>query len=706
MGLSIILMKHIFLAFATVLALTLTFSSCHQSGTTADASVSGGEPAALVNVFLGTSGDHGQLSPSASYPFSMISVGPETYPAAHTGYEYYAKEFLGFTHTHLEGVGCRGSGGNILIKPFLGPAPDAEKLIRKSQTGHPGYYHVAFTNGVEASFTVAQNAGLHHYTFPEGDKGIYIDLGHALANRFIAEAHSTDGNTLTGWVETYTTCHAGKNKLFFSIVLSEAVTWQESDEHVLIATPAPGVKDLSIQIAFSSVDGAHAQENLPAQAFDDTRTAATKKWNDMLNHFAVKGEQERVALFYSLLYRALQAPYKVSEKDGSFKATNGTIQKADHPTYNGWAIWDNYRTQLPLLSLAYPEEYQNMAVSIANLYRYGKKNWATPNEPSPTVRTEHAIVVLLDAYRKGYKIAFNEILDSLVREQKHLDYGSPDKALESSYDTWALAEIYKILGKEDSAKYYYDKALQYKEYWNKDFKDITAKDVDRMQARGLYQGTIWQYRWFVPFDIKGLMALTGGEDTYIAQLDEFFDNDYYNHANQPDLQVPIMYQPTHEPWKSQALMHKLAVDTVVQYYFNENVRGVDPYIGKIYHNQPAAYIRTMDDDAGTMSSWYVWASCGMHPACIGWPVYYLHLPLLQEITLQCPEGKTFTITVKNYNPDYAYVQSATLNGEPLERNWLTQEEIWTGGTLEFTAASTPNKAWGVTEPWIPGDEGK
>ncbi|WP_394803683.1 glycoside hydrolase domain-containing protein [Niabella hibiscisoli] len=116
-----------------------------------------------------------------------------------------------------------------------------------------------------------------------------------------------------------------------------------------------------------------------------------------------------------------------------------------------------------------------------------------------------------------------------------LDFSKPDKALESCYDTWAFAEICSILNKTAEANAYKQKALSYKDYWNKDFKDLTKRDVDQMQARGLYQGTIWQYRWFVPFDVAGLIELTDGETNFIDQLKTFFSKDLYNHANEPDI---------------------------------------------------------------------------------------------------------------------------------------------------------------------------
>ena len=369
--------------------------------------------------------------------------------------------------------------------------------------------------------------------------------------------------------------------------------------------------------------------------------------------------------------------------------------KSDFPVYHGWAIWDNYREQLPMLSLVYPERFDPIAKSIANLYPYGKKNWATKNEPSPTVRTEHALVVLLDAYTKGYRFNIEAIKDSLMAEADRLDYSSPDKALESSYDNWAIAKLLNKIGDSVNSATYAKKALDYKTYWNKDFADLSKDDVDQMQARGLYQGTIWQYRWFVPFDIKGLKELAGGENAFTNQLDQFFDENNYNHANQPDLQVPGLYNTTRKPWKSQKLFRNIMLDTVVQNYFNNNSKGVDPYIGRIYKNQPQAYIRTMDDDAGTMSSWFVMRSIGLSPANIGDPVYYLTAPIFKSVKINWENGKSFEMEVINYNKDHFYVQSAQLNGKELSRNWLTHEELTQGGKLVIETGAEPNKKWGV-----------
>jgi putative alpha-1,2-mannosidase len=650
-----------------------------------------------VNVFLGSSGDHGQLSPAASYPFGLLSIAPQTYPKLHTGYEHKASTFLGFTHNRVEGVGCMGSGGNILLTPFIG---DSSRLIKATEKASPGFYSVSFTNGINAAFVVNGNGGLEDYHFPKTtSKGFKIDLSHTLANRFVAEEHTTSNNSISGWIDSKTTCNAGTYRVYYHITFDKPVSIADKGDHSLSVTIGENIDDVQLKIAFSSVDIAHAQKNIlnisAIVAHQQTKT----DWSKELGALKVKGKKEEEKRFYSFLYRTMQSPYLISEKDGSYRATDGTLLKSATPIYNGWAIWDNYRTQLPLLALMDPVRYQSIIHSLANLYKYGKKDYATQHEPSNTVRTEHAIVVLLDAYRKGFHVDFKSIRDSLIAETDSLDFTHPDKALESSYDTWALSQILEITGDQQLSDRYKKKAAQWKDHWNKDFKDLTKNDIDKVGARGMYQGTIWQYRWLVPFDLKGLIEQSGGEASYLKELNTFFDNDYYNHANETDIQAPLMYNFTSQPWKSQDIVRKYAADTVVQYYFNDNSRGIDPFVGRIYENKPDTYVRTMDDDAGAMSAWYILAATGLMPACVGWPVYYLNVPLFEEVRIG-KEKTPFVIQTRNLSAINRYIQSVTLNGKALLRNWVSHEEIAKGGILVIVAGDKPNKNWGIKEQWI------
>lgn len=649
-----------------------------------------------VNVFLGSSGDHGQVSPAASSPFRQLSILPHTYPSTHTGYEFLAKDILGFTHNRMEGVGCQGAGGLLLVRPFVGESDPGGRLTKRTESAGPGFYEIGLSEGIQANVAVDGDYGVHEYQFPAGPKGLVFDFAHSFNNAFVDNEYVLDGETIVGKVRSKTTCHAGIYTIYYAIRLSEAVRW-EPDGQVLTAFMDSSPDKVTLRIAFSAVETRYAQARLAENehmGYDEVKSKSRQTWEAYLSKVSVEGDEARKGLFYSLLYRTLQSPFLTSEPDGHYRGTDGEIHAAQGKRYHGWAIWDNYKTQLPLIDLAYPEVYKDMVLSISDLYRYGKYDFAGPYEPANTVRTEHAAVVLLDAQRKGYDIQFHAIRDSLIRDTARFDFSRPDKYLEASYDMWVMSQLFD--GGE--AAHYLARARSYTSVWEKEFKDLTRSDVDRMSARGMYQGTIRQYRWNVPFDVQGLVRLAGGKDAFTEQVDDFFDNHYFNRANEPDLQSPTMYYATAKPWRYQSLVHELALDTVIQFYFNDNSRGIGAHIDRIYKNEPKALIRTMDDDAGAMSAWFVLTALGLHQPLIGEPIYYLNVPLFPEIKLD-NGGKPLTIRTRDFADENHYIARVTLNGKDLGRVWLRKEELAEGGLLEIHASRQPT-SYGMDSIWV------
>jgi putative alpha-1,2-mannosidase len=649
-----------------------------------------------VNVFLGSSGDHGQLSPGASAPFHQMSIAPQTYPTLHMGYEHLAKEIIGFTHNRFEGVGCQGSGGLILIKPFLGKQDDGEHLLKGSEHAGPGFYEIALQNKIKARFAVDGNLGIHDYTLPQGEKGLTLDLAHAFNGGFVSNTYVLEADgLLKGSVKAKTTCGVGIYTIHYAHAVASKNNW-EGKGNLLTLHLEENMKNVVVRIAFSAVSVDHAVNTLQANrtlTYQQVKADTQKQWDTALGTVKVKGDAAREKLFYSLLYRTLQSPYQTSEADGRYKGTDGKIHQSTGKRYHGWAIWDNYKTQMPLLELLYPSRYQDIVSSISDLYRYGKYDFAGPHEPANSVRTEHAAVVLLDAKKKGYEIDLGAIRDSLIKDTLGFDFSKPDKYLEAAYDMWAMGELLQSDRME-----YQRRARSYSSIWNKEFKDLSRKDVDRMSARNMYQGTIRQYRWNVPFDMKGLVDLAGGKAAFTAQLDDFFNHHYFNRANEPDIQSPTLYYASTKPWRYQSLVRELAIDTVIQYYFNDNSRGIDPFIDRIYKNQPKAFVRTMDDDAGAMSGWFVLTALGLHQPLIGQPVYYLSVPLFPEIDVQV-EGHALEIRVRNYADKHQYIKRVLFNGKDINRLWLSHEELRQGGRLEIEASAQPSP-YGMDNIWV------
>lgn len=653
-----------------------------------------------VNVFLGSSGDHGQLTPAASSPFSQLSILPQTYPTLHSGYEYSAKEVLGFTHNRFEGVGCKGSGGLILIKPFLGKSDDGLPLIKVNDSASPGNYNINFDNQTSIKVAVNEDVGIYDFGLKKGDKGVTIDFSHSFNRAFVAEEHHIDGKVIKGWVKSKTTCGIGIYTIFYAVSLEKVLDITEPAKHQLTVNFAKEDTNVKLKISFSAVNTDYAVSKLLQnnRSLAEIEKQSKNGWESFLGKIKVKGDEDREKLFYSLLYRTLQSPYKISEADGKYRGTDGKLHHASSSRYHGWAVWDNYKTQLPLLAMLYPNQYQDMVYSLEDLYRYGKFDFAGPNEPANSVRTEHSAIVLLDALNKGFKVNVNAIIDSIVADTAKFDLTKPDKYLEASYDMWAIAKFYEKEKQKDKSAEFFKNAAAYSSKWIKEFKDVSKNDVDRMSARNMYQGTIRQYRWSVPFDVKGLIALAGGKDEFTAQLDDFFDNNYFNRANEPDMQSQMLYYASNKPWKYQKLVHQLAVDTVIQFYFNDNSRGIDAHIDRIYKNEPKAYIRTMDDDAGAMSGWFVLTAIGLQQPLIGEPVYYLNVPLFPFIEINNGSNK-LTITVNNFNDRNNYISGVTLNGKKLDRLWLTHDEISKGGKLTINAAAEPS-SYGTQNIWV------
>ncbi|GHE29655.1 alpha-1,2-mannosidase [Sphingobacterium griseoflavum] len=628
-----------------------------------------------------------------------MNIAPQTYPNLHAGYEHYAKKIVGFTHNRFEGVGCMGSGGVLMAQPYVGE--NVTVLEKVAERAGPGFYEIDLKEGIQARFAVHQNLGVHQYTFGKGKKGIRLLLHHAFNGAFVSNNYKrmADG-TILGTVRAKTTCHVGVYTIYYAIDLPAGEVVQAEKEIDLLLDD--DTEEVSLKIAFSAVDEASALQILRKNRAIDYTTLKRKSqqhWEEQLSHIRVEGDADRAKLFYSLFYRTLQSPYRTSEADGRYRGTDGQIHHTKGQRYHGWAIWDNYKTQLPLLALAFPDKYEDMISAIADLYRYGKYDFAGPHEPANSVRTEHAAVVLLDAQRKGFHVDVESIRDSLIRDTARFDFSKPDKYLEAAYDMWAMGRLLP------SEKAHYDhRARSYRKVWQDEFHDLSKRDVDRMSARNMYQGTIRQYRWNVPYDLVGLTKLIGGKATLSKQLDDFFDHYYFNRANEPDIQSPTLYYASDKPWRYQSLVQELALDTVVQYYFNDNSRGIDPFIDRIYKNEPKAFVRTMDDDAGAMSGWFVMTALGLQQPLVGAPVYYLSVPLFQSISI----GKgnhTLSITVHHFKPENRYIQRVRLNGKDLNRLWLTHDEIAKGGHLEIDATEQPSE-YGQDTIWIADLENK
>ena len=641
-----------------------------------------------INLFIGTSGDNGQVDPGAAVPFGMVRVCPDSNPRSHAGYDYSENLISGISVNRLSGVGCSGAGGNLSIKPSL---PEFELRINKqSESAIPGYYKTSLNNGVTAELTATNNIAVEKYVFPKGSEEIVtLNLASSF-EKAIEDYHKVvSPREVEGYILSANVCGRGQYKLFYHLKTNRNFTVKRDVEREMVLVFGKSdSKPIEFRVAVSSVSiNAARNENLlkSKSSFAQLKKTARGLWDEKLRKVTVEGgSSENRTIFYTSLYRIYLSPANVTTSDGQYLATDGKIKDAASSAYySSWSLWDTFRTKFPLLALLQPKEMSDMSQSLVRLYQSGKVNWSTDSEATPTVRTEHAVILLLDAYRKGIKgIDFRLCYPQMCKEASELPFKSPDQKLESAYDLWALAQIADCIGEQkDAGNYRRQSEVLFGTTWKKEFMNIDTTYA-RMHNNGLYQGTRWQYRWAAPQYLDRMAEWSGGKDSLINQLDRFFEQHLYNQGNEPDIHVPFLFNRLGDPQKTQRIVHSLLNEKMIHKY-GGNSEFPTPYVGRAYKDTPEGFMPEMDEDDGTMGAWYIFSSIGLYPLIVGEPVYEITSPLFDRIQIKLDIGNTFKIITKNRSNALAPVKEILLNGNNYSSRQLSHDSILNGGTLEF-----------------------
>jgi putative alpha-1,2-mannosidase len=605
-----------------------------------------GNPARLVDPFVGTLADFGQLSPAAVAPYGMVQLGPDTSPANHAGYDHAATRLAGFSHTRAVGVGCSGAGGDVRVSLDYAGAGPLAPIDKRREQAHAGYYRVAYGDGIRAEMTASRGAGVIRFTLPRaGRMELKLAFDQGYSRRLAAQWRMAHGGEIQASFSAGTVCDAGAYHLHSaSLVLRNgrpvAAGWNGGAGQAGLSLDVRAGDKIEVRTGLSSVDSAAASavrdRELGRRPFDAIARRTRAAWNRELGRIEIRAPREQQALFYTSLFRVMQTPVAIADPDGRFRGSDGVVRQLSggDQHYTSWALWDNYRTQMPLLALVDPQRATQIAQSLVRLYQAGKQRWATQHEPFLTVRTEHAGIALLDFRRKGIDgFDAHAALRSMISESASLARKTPDEQIEAAYDDWAIAELASDLGETSVAARFRGQALGYRRMWLATFRDLGA-DADVVQARGLYQGTLAQYRWAPVFDLAWLSETLGPR--LRPELDRFFADNLFNITNQPDLHVPYLYAWAGDRAATTAIVRRYVEERVPHRYTNAGVRP-QPWVGKSFALSPQGFADGMDDDAGTMSAWYVWATLGLFPLTLGEPRYIVTTPLVQRATIR-PRG--------------------------------------------------------------------
>ena len=639
-----------------------------------------------VNLFMGTSGDNGQLAPGATVPFGVVCVCPDSDPRTHAGYNYEVTKVTGISINRLSGVGCSGGGGNIRIRP-LQPSEELH-IDKQTEKATPGYYATSFTNGIQTELTATNLMAVERYVYPEDlSAALWIDFSSSFEAKATYEYHQVSSTCLEGFIQSKTVCSHGQYKLYFSINTNHPFQLKEKEGELPCLDFGQSTKEVEVRIGLSALGEKEARQEYARwenKSFNQLKKDSYKEWEKQLDMIDVKGgtEDDKI-IFYTSLYRACLSPVDVTSVDGRYLGTDGKIYQADgFRYYSNWSLWDTYRTKFPLLVLLEPAKMRDMATSLLHLYRTGKRNWATPYESTATVRTEHAVILLLDAYRKGITdLDFNIGYEGMKNEMKNLLLGSPDQKMESACDLWAMAQISEIMDKKEDAKLYKEQSERlFEETWKKEFMSVDAS-YEVMKNNGLYQGTRWQYRWAAPMFMDEMIAWVGKE-TLCGQLTYFFDHHLYNQGNEPDIHVPYIFNRLGAPEKTQQIVRNLMTEPMIHKY-GGNAEFKNPYFGKAFKNHPEGYSPEMDEDDGTMSAWYVFGAMGFYPMVVGDEHYELTSPLFDNLTLRLENGKKLSIQVKDRKQKNMPIRSISFNGREVKDFRISHNDLIKGGKLIF-----------------------
>ncbi len=714
-----------------------------------------------VNPFIGTCGDHGQLHPSAMWPFGLVKLGPETSGKGQSGYQYEAKYIYGFSHVRVDGSGCEGAGGNILIKPMKTGFTNIREQYRESydknsERASPGYYRVELSCGIECEMTVSERVGLHKYNFGSCDNSyILVDLSHSHAGMLDAKLRVESADEVCGMVKSRNVgWHRGGDqhfKLYFSIKFSEHfekfITWKDEDSGSGVALregkkiggwfefSGGENKVILAKVGISPVSVEQAKEERRKEVsgwdFEALRYLARQSWQEKLSKVEVNSKRDDLkTLFYTLLYRSYAMPVNVTSSSGEYRPAQNECElrhtssiAEDFVYYSGWDIWGDFRHRYMLLSITEPRVMKNMARSLVEYYRERggvmRDDYSFRAEgywPCPTTRQEFAGVVILDALQKGLielskkelEIAYSGIKEDfeIYREGTFADQ------LEKVFNAYLAMKMAWIVGDADEYKKYRRKALSYRQLWNPDQRDSeyiargfftpegkNVKDVLSIDKHA-YEGNLWHYRWFVPHDMEGLIKLRGSREAFANDLEYFFDNNIYMHLNQPDIQAPFLFNYAGKPWLSQKWSRKYTTKTTLHRFHNHGFFE-EPVIRPAYVAQPRGYLPTMDDDQGSMASWFVLSAMGLFPGTPGDTYYLIGSPIFPELKINLTSEKTFVIKANNVSESNFYIHSARLNGKSLKRALVEYDTIKNGGILEFEMSSEPNKFWASQPEYAP-----
>lgn len=512
-------------------------------------------------------------------------------------------------------------------------------------------------------------------------------------------------------------------------------------------------------ISYISVDQAkkNLEKEIPGFSFQKVKDAALKIWEPVIGQIEVRGGSEsQKRVFYTALYRCSERMVDINEYGNYFSSFDHQVHHTSQPFYVDNWIWDQHVALEPLQTILHPKMETEKINSYIDMYRQGgtMPSFAVTSGDWPAMIGNFAAAWMADGWFKGLRFDLKTAYEGLKKnsldatlipwrngektvlddfynehgyfpalqknEKEYVDKvdtnwerrQSVSITTGNSYSDWCIAQLARELGKKEDTELFLKRSAFYRNLWNpannflwpKDSAGRWIKDVDPRYADRAYytENNAYTFQWDVKHDMKGLISLMGGPAKAEKLLDESFRIPLgmakyrfwcllpdetgmvgqFSMGNEPSFHIPYLYDYMGCPWKTQKRIRML-----LHSFFTDEYSGIPG-----------------DEDGGGMSAFVVFSMMGFFPVTPGIPVYSIGSPIFEDVTVHLSDGKSFRVLAHDNSDQNKYIQSASLNGHPLQHPWITHEDIMKGGVLEFQMGPRPNKQWGSAPEDAPPSE--
>ena len=689
------------------------------------------EYSSLVDTKIGSKGDGlacGYNFIGATYPFGMVQFTP-TFFSAHRGFV--------ITQLNGAGCSNLGNFPILPLNGIIKKSPNdmnSFEKYEKIKIAKAGHLSLKMNENIDVDLTVTKRSGIGKFIFDNSNYGTLI-IGTGInssqpENIKDAFVRITSDSSCEGYTRGGDFCGTESDyKIYFAAEFDRPSmyngTWKEKklstkksnsgkNSGAYFTFNTKEIDKINYRIAISFVSIENAKENLKNEekhlTFEDYQRETSKEWDKYLSTIKIKSKNEdKIKQFYTHFYHSLIHPNIVSDVNGEYMGADFKVHKTkeNREQYSSFSVWDTYRTQGQLIAMLFPKKSSDMMQSLVDFAEQagGYGRWILANietgimqgDPTPIlISNSYAFggddFDLETAYRYMKKGALIPRLYSQKQEirpylEEYINNGHTfaSMSLEYASSDFAIAQFaLNAVANEEGYKYFKNRSQNWKNNYNAKTKWLNSKfpnGVWKDKTHDWREGTYKNYFWMVPHNLNKLIDTIGGPrfaekrlDSLFVKLDAEYEEDWFAAGNEPDFQVPWIYNWVDKPEKTSKTIERI--------------------LNEMYSSEEDGL--PGNDDLGTMGAWYVFASVGLYPLIPGVGGFSINIPQFNSIDISLPNDKILKIR-KNKSKNY-FINSLKFVGIEQNSTWISWDKIKNGGVLDFSISENNSSNLNLIKP--------